>query len=195
MNPRVRQDDHLVAKFGNQRLEGVIRDVRSGVISRHNQAVLIDEIGQFGSNDPAMVRQTLATDLAVGAAFAPGMAQFDAVAVEAKQACAFGQVGKLRAIVVVQSAIKRVWADALEGEEQRQGHDLTRIQVRIGAFGDINHDGINAQEQGHDKIIGRHANPHVHLRAGTRPGRPPSFAEFLNQSSTCSSCPSVVRGP
>jgi len=181
MKARVGQDDHLVAKLGNQRLEGVISDVGRRIIPGHNQAILIDEVGQLGSNDPAMVRQTLAANLPVGAVFAPRMAQLNAVTIDdteggrlrekdlgpvrmggkqAKQARAFRQAGKPALVVVVEPPIERARADAFERKQQGQRDDLARIQVGLRSFGRIGHDRIDPNEQGHDKIVGRHANLH-----------------------------------
>ena len=72
------QDHHLVFKVGNQVTKGSIRCIRRRIIPRHDQAILIDQGRQLGSNDPAMVGQPLAPDLQIRPVFAPRMEQLDA---------------------------------------------------------------------------------------------------------------------
>lgn len=55
MKAGIRQDDHLIPKLGDQRLEGVIRDVGGSIVPRPDQAILVDDVGQLGPTNPAMV--------------------------------------------------------------------------------------------------------------------------------------------
>jgi hypothetical protein len=182
MKGTIRQDHHRVLEVGDQLLERVVGHGGSGIIPGHNQAIAVDHIGQLRAYDPAMVGQPLAADLLVGAIFAPGMAQLDAIGVrhaqqrrlrqkilgpvgiggkEAKQARALGQARKPAAVVVVDPAIEAAGPIAFECEEQAQRDELAGVERGLGVFGHIDHDAIHPNKQARDKIIGRHVNLHA----------------------------------
>jgi len=91
MKARVGQDDHLVLKLGDQWLKGVIGDVGRRIIPGHDQAILIDQVGQLRADNPTMVRQPFAPNLSIGPVCAPRMAQLDAVTIDDTQRGRLGE--------------------------------------------------------------------------------------------------------
>lgn len=181
VEPGVGQDHHLVLKLADQTLERRIGGIRRGVIPGHNQPILIEDVGNLRPNDPAMVRQPLATNLTVSPILAPWMAQFDAVAIghaqdggfsqeilgpvhmrrkEPKQARALGQGGKPVGIIPPQPAVERAWADTFEREEEGQRDDLAGIQLGLWMLWHRLQLLVNTTKQGNDKIAGRHTVLH-----------------------------------
>src|SRR5207248_601190 len=75
---------------------------------------------------------------------------------EAKEPRPLREVGKQRAIVTCQPAIKRAIAPTFEGVEQPQGDHLTGPEASLGMFRDSAHLLIDLVEQGSDKIHSRH---------------------------------------
>lgn len=57
-------------------------------------------------------------------------------------------------IVPLQPAVEGTRTAAFEREEQSPGHHLTRIQVRLGMFGERHQDVINMTEQRDDNPWG-----------------------------------------
>src|SRR5262249_37885762 len=119
-----------------------------------------------------------APDLLVTAAFAHGVQQLNAIAIDdpqdrrgrqklvgpgpvygqqTKQARPLGQRGKQFAPITSQPPIKGSIATPFESEEDPHGHDFARPQGRQGMFGAVFHRFIYPIEQLADKVFGRHA--------------------------------------
>ena len=145
MEGRITQDDHAFFALPNQLLKGVIRDIGRVTRPRHDASPLIEEQTQFAPDNPAVVRETFATDLLGAAAFAHRVDQLDAVGVdnaehrrsgqedlrpvvmrlkETKEPGALGEVGKQRAIITRQPAREGPVAHAFQRMQQSQGAHL-----------------------------------------------------------------------
>lgn len=61
----VRKHHHLISKVGDQVPEGVVSGV-GGIVPGDAQAILVDQLGQLGAHDPALVGAPLAPNLQVG---------------------------------------------------------------------------------------------------------------------------------
>lgn len=75
--PKVGQDDHLVRKVGNQRMERGIVDI--GRIRRPGtgQPPLVQDDGELAPDNPAMIREPFAPNLPSCTLLPPGMEQFN----------------------------------------------------------------------------------------------------------------------
>jgi hypothetical protein len=152
MERGITQDNHALFKLPNQPLQGVIRDIGSVTRPRHHQLRLIEQQTEFAPDNPAMMREPLAADLAGTAAIAHGMDQLDPISIddaeyrrsgqedlrpvlmgpeEAKDPRPLGELGKQRSIVSCQPAIERPVAHAFEGMQQPQGDHLTGPEVAL----------------------------------------------------------------
>ena len=161
-------------------LEGTaIIDVRGVTVPVDDQAQMVLQQTQLASDDPAVVREALAPNLPITAAFAPGMDEFDPVGIDntqqtrlrheairpvlmrveqAKQARTRGQVRKQGPVITTQPAVEGAIADSLQGEQQGQRHHFARIQLRLGMFLGGRHRIIYAAKQFSDKIYSRHGD-------------------------------------
>ncbi len=179
MEAHVGQDHHLVLKISDQGMKRGVWHIGCGIIPGDDQASVVDHVGQLRANNPAMVGQALAPNLPIGPILAPGMAQFDAIAVsdtqdgrlrqkevcpvgvrvkQAKQARAVRQAGKPGRVVAPEPAIEGAWADALKCKQERQRHDLAGMQIGLWMLRHRPHPLVNPIEQGNDKIVRRHAD-------------------------------------
>jgi hypothetical protein len=102
----VGQDHHLVLKLADQAMERCIGGIRRGILPGHNQPILIEDVGNHCPNDLAMVRHSLATNLAIRPVFAPRMPQLDAIAIGDAQDGWLGQE-QLRPISVGLTQLKQ----------------------------------------------------------------------------------------
>ena len=77
---------------------------------------------------------------------------------EAKQARAFGQPWKPRAVVGGQPVIKRPLAHAFEGKEQGQGDDLAGVEAGLWMLGLVVEHVVDTTIQANATIVGRQAD-------------------------------------
>src|SRR5262249_15591095 len=133
------QDHHLVFTLANQPLKRVIRDMGGGTCPPHDPSPLLEEQTACAPNHPAVLREAFTTDLVWAPALADGVAQLDAVGVDAaehrwggqeelrpvvmrreetQKPGPIGEVGKQRPIVARQPARERPVAHAFVGVQQ-----------------------------------------------------------------------------
>jgi hypothetical protein len=74
------------------------------------------------------------------------------------QARAFGQPAEQGGVIPRQPAVERPEITTLEREQQPNGDQLTRIQLRLRMFGDGAHLVIYPAEQFDDKVFGGHGS-------------------------------------
>src|SRR5262249_23644499 len=175
---RITQDDHLLFIRRNQGMKSGIGSIGASTIPADHQPQLIEQQTEFAADNPAMVRFPFAPDLPPTPAFAQGMQQFNAVAIDhaqerrgsqelvrpvpvagqqAKQPRPLRQGRKQFAPIPVQPAIKCPIPDPFEGKENSPRDNFARPQVRQGMFGDVRHGFIYPIEQLTDKVFGGHA--------------------------------------
>lgn len=172
----VGQGDRLALEGLNHRQELLIMDVGRVPIPGDYFAPTVDQPTELDPHDPAIVGFALLPQLLRAAALAPGMDQFDAVAVndgeeggvrqegltpglvgleQPLQARALGQ-RKPGAVIPCQPAIEGAELDTLEGEEQTNSHQFAGIEVGLRVFGQVADPVIYQAEERDDKIQGGH---------------------------------------
>jgi len=169
------EHDHPLGEAGDERMEGAVVDVGGVGPPGADQAPLVEHDAERAPDDPAVVGHALAPDTRepTPALLPVGMGQLHAIAVsdaedgrlrqealgpalvrraQAEQAGALGQLREQRAVVPLQPAIEGPLTAPFEHEQQRQGHHLARIQVRLRVFRHVTQGIINTTEQLRDKI-------------------------------------------
>jgi hypothetical protein len=63
METRIRQDNHLTVKLGNQRLKMCIMDIGGGTISGTDQALLVQDKTKFLPDNPPTIALAFLADL------------------------------------------------------------------------------------------------------------------------------------
>src|SRR5574341_60256 len=174
------QDEHLIFEGTDQRVKGGVINVGCGAAPANNQPQAVQNIAEFATHDPTMVRVPLLADLFLATPFSIRMQQLDTVGVshtqrsrfrkksvgpilmrleQAKQAASFRQFGEQRSPIPIQPTIKSPIAYTFDGKQYSQRHDFAGIQVQLRVFGDVAHLVINSAEKFNDKIFGSHGLP------------------------------------
>ncbi len=177
MKASVSTDNHLLFKLLDERLEDRIRDVRRVARPADDQTQLIQQQAEFTANNPAMIRDSVASDLMRRAPFADGVDEFDAVSVndaehsrlghkalrpssvrakEAKQAGSFRQGRKQRLEVTLKPTVERSVANAFDGEQEGERRHFAWMKFGLHMSWRVGHRIIYAAEQFSDKVLGGH---------------------------------------
>jgi len=174
---RISEDDHALGEAGDELVKGTVVGVGGVPASGAQQAPLVENHAEFAADDPAVVGHALAPDAreATAALLPVRMGQLHTIAVsdaedgrlrqeargpvlvcraQAEQARALGQAREQRMVIARQPAIEGPLAASFKHEQQGQGHDLTRKQVRLWVLRDVCHGLIHTVEQIGDKIDG-----------------------------------------
>lgn len=173
---QIGQGDRLSFERLNQGQEGLVVDIGRIPIPDHYFTAVIDHPTQFHSDDPTAVGLALFAQLLLAASLAPGVDQFDAIAVHNGEETGIGQEGvtpilmsleqplqtsplgqiKPRTIVAFQPAVESAELHALEGKEQTNRDQFTGIEVRLGVFGQVADSVVYQTEEMDDKIQSGH---------------------------------------
>lgn len=174
---RVATDDHLILVLFDERLKDCIRDIRRVTVPGDDEAEFIQEQAELTTDNPAPVRQPLASILPRRAAFSDGMNQLDAIRVndtqdgrlsheslgpravcleQTEEARSFWQIWKQRLKVTHQPAIKGTVADAFDSKHESQADNLAWMKRGLAVFGYLFHLVIYTTEQFSDKVLRGH---------------------------------------
>ena len=150
-------EDHTMALEGlDQRVEPSVVGVRGCPGPADDLPQVVDRKAQFASDNPTVVGDAGFRPLLRVAAVAHRVDQFDAVGIDhaeqaglgeeqqrplpvvaqpPEQAGTLGQAGEAVGKVPLQPAVEGLLADALDGEEQADGHDLAGPKRRLTVVG------------------------------------------------------------
>src|SRR4029450_2931153 len=81
MEPRIRQDNHLTVKLGNQRLKMRVMDIGRGTIPGTDQAPLVQDKAPLSPDNPPMITLAFLANLRWATPFPHGVNQLNPVAV------------------------------------------------------------------------------------------------------------------
>ena len=134
-------------------MKGLVVNIGGGTVPVANQSKLVHDGAQLAADNPAMIRDALASDLSGAAPVTDGMAQLNAITVgdahqgglgqeasrpvllrmpAAKPAGAFRQLGEPAAVVVLEPGIASALADAFDGVENADSYDFADGEDGLG---------------------------------------------------------------
>lgn len=188
MESGVPQNQHSILKDLNQGLEQHIVHMGRRAQPTDNAPHVIDQQAQLIADDPAVVGEALAANLARTAPFPNGVNQLDTITVDhpqqgglgqkppspppvgheqPEQPSAFGQPRKQGVIVSAQPAIEGPVTDPFQRVQHPQGHHLAGPQLGLGMFGEGAHLVIDPAKQVCDKVNRGHGRSPFSVNLGT----------------------------